>query len=427
MGIGSPILVVSRVLANPDPGLVCFWTLTLLALWRARSGDLGWWLLAGLAAGLALLSKYTAAFLAVTGVLLFVFDERLRLQLKRPGPHLAVLVAAIVFLPVVIWNVQNNFESFRFQTESRFEKGRLELHWLLHLVGGQFGLINPLLAVLLPGAILWQVRQRPRDPRVVVLLAGRLPLLLYLLTQSLWIQVKLNWLVPAYVPLLLRVVVWWSEAPASRWGRRIKTWAWHSMVWLQIVSLLAPLIRALPPPSGTSWSGWQEIAARAKYWEDIVEAEDGIEDNMFFFGADYRDSAQLGRCLAMLLPDTHHHGKVLGHVGADEDVMAQNVVGLPALQFDHWGSPAAHVGQNAIFVLPRPQDRGEILRLVTAQLRQRRDGRTPADPSTRCARLRHRHLCLPRLPRSSEGLRGCGSHREHVHGFHAASILTAVR
>ena len=89
VSMGCPILVVARCLANPDPPLVCFWTLTLLALWRARSGSYLWWAMAGVAAGLALLSKYTAAFLAVGGVAMLLFDPQLRRQLKRPAPYLA--------------------------------------------------------------------------------------------------------------------------------------------------------------------------------------------------------------------------------------------------------------------------------------------------------------------------------------------------
>lgn len=296
VSIGSPILVVAHVLANPDPPLVFFFTLTMLALWRARQGRLRWWILAGTAAGAALLSKYTAAFLAVAGLAMLVLDAPLRRQLRRPGPYVGVLVAALVFLPVVLWNLRNDFESFRFQTAHRFEAGSLTWRWFSELVGGQFGLLNPLLAVLLPWAVGWlALRARRLDARALLLLAFGLPLPTYMILQSLWIQVKLNWLTPAYVPLLLGVVVWWRESGVVSRHTNLLRATLASMLLLQILVPLAPLVRMLPPGSGSSWTGWRQIAERAEVWEDRIDPTDGIEGNCFFFAPDYRDAAQLGR------------------------------------------------------------------------------------------------------------------------------------
>jgi hypothetical protein len=47
-----------------------------------------------------------------------------------------------------------------------------------------------------------------------------------------------------------------------------------------------------------------------------------------------------------------------------EPTLAQNVVGQTALQFDHWAPPAARLGQDAIFVLPRPQGRSRFVELT---------------------------------------------------------------
>jgi hypothetical protein len=367
VSMGCPSLVVARCLANPDPPLVCFWTLTLLALWRARSGSFRWWAVAGVAAGLALLSKYTAAFLAVGGVGMLLFDPQLRRQLKRPAPYVAVVLAAVVFLPVVIWNVRNDFESFRFQTQGRFSRGSLGAKWFLELVGGQFGMFNPVLALLLPPSIWWLLhRLRSRDPRMLLLLGFGLPLPAYLLFQSLWIQVKINWLTPAYVPILLGIVVWWQESGAEQKYPRLLKWAAMSAVLLQVLLPLAPMIRLIPPGRGSSWTGWEEIAERADAWEDKVDGEDGIEGNIFFFAADYRDAAQLGRNLKI------HWGKERlvavppGVADGGESTLAQNVLGIDALQFDHWDSPKERIGQNAIFVLPRPEVRDGMVKQAEA-------------------------------------------------------------
>ena len=68
----SLLLGVGTVIMTPDSPLLFFWTATLWAMARLAAGGAGgWWLAAGLFAGLALDSKYTALFLWV-GVGLWV-------------------------------------------------------------------------------------------------------------------------------------------------------------------------------------------------------------------------------------------------------------------------------------------------------------------------------------------------------------------
>jgi hypothetical protein len=199
------------------------------------------------------------------------------------------------------------------------------------------------------------------DSRVLLLLAFGLPLPAYMLVQSLWIQVKVNWLTPAYVPLLIGVVLWWSRSGYPLRWPRLARWTVASFVLLQTLVLAAPLVRLVPPGRGSSWEGWDEIAERAEYWEDTIDVEDGREGNVFFFAADYRDAAQLGRNLELLWRKEGEHHLIAGHTDSGEPTLAQNVIGVKALQFDHWERPRWHVGQDAIFVLPRPAQRAAVL------------------------------------------------------------------
>lgn len=350
--LGIPMLAGTHFLANPDAPLVFFWTATLYALWRARDGALGWWLLAGLAAGSALASKYTAVFLAVNGVLLLLLDPAMRRQILRPGPWLAMVAALLPFTPVLLWNIGNDFESFRFQTEGRWQNAGLGLRWLWQCLGGQFLVANPVLAILAPATVLWLLRRaRSGDARALWLLCFALPMALYLAANSLFIQVKINWFAPVMVPLALGGVIWWRESrfAADHPGRARAARA--AVVGFAALGLAAPLMHLLPAMGGTPWSGWDQIAARAEHWEELVDAEDGIEGNMFFFAANYRDSAQLGRSLRRL---------EAGHAGPGEELestLSRNVFGQAALQFDHWDPPIQRIGQDAIFVLPHRAER----------------------------------------------------------------------
>jgi hypothetical protein len=45
--------------------------------------------------------------------------------------------------------------------------------------------------------------------------------------------------------------------------------------------------------------------------------------------------------------------------------LAQNVFGLRALQFDHWTSPKSRIGQDAVFVLPRAEQRDAMAAMAS--------------------------------------------------------------
>jgi 4-amino-4-deoxy-L-arabinose transferase-like glycosyltransferase len=359
LGYGVPMYAVLHFLANPDPPLCLFGAAVLLCLWRTRDGAIGWWVLAGLAAGGALLSKYSAVFLAVGGVLVLLFDPKMRSQLRRPGPWLGVAVAVVIFLPVLLWNWQHEWASFRFQTVGRLEKAQLGVHWLGEFLGGQIGVLNPGIVLLLPFVLAWLWRQaRQGDVRARWLLAFGVPPPVFCLVQAFRVQVKINWLLPAYLPLCIATVLWWTEGGGAAARPRLCAVAkWCLLVAIAIVPL-TPVMRLIPQNRGSSWSGWDRIGAAALHWQQQIDAEDGKPGNVFFFGSDYKDSAQLQRALT-----------VLGGGRLPAPVLAQNVFGKEALAYDYWEPPQAHVGEDAIYVLGRPGQRPEEIDKVKKRFR----------------------------------------------------------
>ncbi|MCX7016862.1 MAG: glycosyltransferase family 39 protein [Candidatus Sumerlaeota bacterium] len=109
-----PIFDAMCVLIEPDNSLLLFSVLTWLLFWKAlqRESSLGLWVLAGLAAGLALLSKLHAWALLppLYGTLLFSPSKR-RL-LRQAGPWLAVLAALVVVSPNFLWNSRHDWVTY---------------------------------------------------------------------------------------------------------------------------------------------------------------------------------------------------------------------------------------------------------------------------------------------------------------------------
>lgn len=77
------------------------------------SDDSRWWIAFGAVAGLALLTKYTVLALGL-GVVLGVVLTPLRRELARPWIYLGGLLALALFLPNLLWQVEQGFPSLEF-------------------------------------------------------------------------------------------------------------------------------------------------------------------------------------------------------------------------------------------------------------------------------------------------------------------------
>lgn len=87
----------------------------LYALPASGSRALGWWAAAGMCSGLALFAKYSAA-LTIGGAFLYLLTSRLhRRWLACAEPYIALVLALVVFSPVLMWNALHHWASFAFQ------------------------------------------------------------------------------------------------------------------------------------------------------------------------------------------------------------------------------------------------------------------------------------------------------------------------
>lgn len=172
------------------------------------------WLLAGLLAGLAMLSKYHGAFLiAGTFVFLLTWPPGRRL-LASPGPWLAAAIAIALFAPVIAWNVQHGAAGLLFQSDRVTTGVHPSLTQLAGNLAGQAAYLSPWLFA--PLIVVWfrALRQGPRAPQswYLALLASG-PIVFFTAAAALLHSLP-HWPMPGWLfvfPLL--------GAEAARWER----------------------------------------------------------------------------------------------------------------------------------------------------------------------------------------------------------------
>ena len=254
------LIAAGGFLAVPDAPASLFWLVCLCALHRAASHrSLAWWLLAGAAAGLAALSKYSALFLG-PGVLLWLLTSREgRAALRTPGPWLALVIAAGVFAPNVVWNAGHHWLTFTKQF-GRITPRRFQPASLLELLVGQALLFNVCMVAFLlrPGAL----RRAWEGPGRLVL-AATAPFFAYLLLHALHDRVQAHWPAPLYAGLALIAAVEAESAEGGRWRtvRRAAPWLGLGLAGVAAIIVAIPGLgeRLLADP-GRPLRGWRDFA-----------------------------------------------------------------------------------------------------------------------------------------------------------------------
>jgi len=109
--------IITGVFILPDSPQMFFWTASLFALSKlitSKKSVTIHWLLFGLLTGLTIMSKIHGLFIW-TGLMLYVILYR-RNWLSLPQLYLSMLVCLLVIAPFFVWNLQNNFITYRFHS-----------------------------------------------------------------------------------------------------------------------------------------------------------------------------------------------------------------------------------------------------------------------------------------------------------------------
>jgi len=219
----TPLLMLGSILMTIDPPLVLCWMWAVIAGWRALQPDSKTrdWLVAGMAMGLGFLCKYTAAAQIVCWAVWFAVHPPSRVQLKKAGPWLALLVFGLCTLPVVIWNSQHNWITLSDVggDAGLHSQWHPTLNYFIEFTGGEAGALNPVFFIAAVWALFAVWKRRTEKPLWIFLWCMSAPLFLGYWIYSFHSRVQINWIAAAVPPLFCLMAAYWSE---SKW--RVKPW-----------------------------------------------------------------------------------------------------------------------------------------------------------------------------------------------------------
>jgi 4-amino-4-deoxy-L-arabinose transferase-like glycosyltransferase len=245
---------VEMLAATPDmPSIVTSAAFVYFLAQVQATGNAKWWLGAGIAAGLGLLSKFSILFLGMGTLIWLAVDAPARRWLRTPWPHFSAALALVVFAPALVWQSQHHWMTFAFQF-GRVGGGHFTLRFLGEFLAAQLGLATPLIFILMAIG-LWRATRRGNanlgnDRLLLAVLAWTG--IAYFLEHSLHDRVQGNWPCFLYPVLAILAADAFVAAASSSEAVGLKKSGWRkiSMIAapLALVMLLAVYAQALFAP-----------------------------------------------------------------------------------------------------------------------------------------------------------------------------------
>ncbi|MDC0980341.1 glycosyltransferase family 39 protein [Bdellovibrionales bacterium] len=190
----TPLFGLGGMIITPDIPLMFFWSLSLYFLIQCRdkSSYLNFALL-GSALGLGFLAKYHIVVFVPLGFLWLYRESRLKIS-TIPPLLWSILWSLLFSSPVLIWNLQNEFLSFRFQLDHGLSESHWSPLWPLKYLSDQILIIFPTLLFLI-----LKPKTSPYAPLLKIMAWG--PLLFFFLA-TFKADSEANWPIASYPALL---------------------------------------------------------------------------------------------------------------------------------------------------------------------------------------------------------------------------------
>lgn len=394
----ASIYSIGSIIITPDVPLLFFWTLcVILALplgdlgkgrqkldnldngqqkivdlgnGRQKNMDFGYkggikhiwlWLLIGLFGGAGLISKYTMALYAL-GLIMGLLLVKRADHLKTAGPWLGILMALMVFSPVLIWNYRNNWLSFAFQSKHAFGGGGHGLKYTMELLGGQAVGLSPFVFLIMiimlfqetgPCFRAWKRGEINGEIRRKIMLLSFFyaPLFVFIIS-SFSGRVEANWPAPLWIGLFPLFGLWATKSK----GHRI--FAGLAIIFGALLSTLvlshahSGFLPISPKIDRTNeLLGWPQLARRIA--QLAGDPEYFLCDNPATIATNQDLSENSGYSAAqlpMIIASDHRLAGEVEYEFRNAKMLFEPIWQIEgAHRYDHWGDLSRLLGRSAIF------------------------------------------------------------------------------
>ena len=280
-----PVYFFFGLFMSPDAPLAACWAAALYFMHRiVVAGEPRAWLWLGVAIGLGMSSKYTMALLAAAIALFVLIDRPSRKWLARPEPYVAALIALALFSPAILWNWQQDWASFSFQSQDRLA-GKFSFS-LPRFVLNVIALLTPTGVLSVIALVVCREQLRSGFGRSQALLAWLtfFPIAVFAAISLARVS-KLNWTGPAWlglVPFMALLVTPGIESGVPRlmtWCRR----AWPPTIVLCLLfygaalQWLGPGLPGVSYPHNMHLIGWRDFGRDIELLAQRFERQTGRE------------------------------------------------------------------------------------------------------------------------------------------------------
>lgn len=266
----TPLFAAGAVLILHDSLLL---TITAAAWWlfvvivEQNRPRLWPWL--GVLCALGLYTKFSMVMAGAGFFVALLAHPRGRAHLRTPWPYLGALVTAVLFSPVLLWNVKHDWIARRAVSKLAFDPdlvGVARLNSLLDFIGGQLGVVTPVLAAIgiVAAVAVWRNRRSDEGRSRILLAVPALTILAYFFVNSLRAKIQANWPAAAWL-VLVPLAVDWTVRRVREGRSRARVWMTVAVltVLLPTVLLHVHVFRPLVPLKTDitdQFYGWEGLA-----------------------------------------------------------------------------------------------------------------------------------------------------------------------
>jgi 4-amino-4-deoxy-L-arabinose transferase-like glycosyltransferase len=343
------------------------------------------WLLLGALIGLATLSKVHGLYLWA-GFGGYILMHRIK-TLKQPFLYIGALVTICAVLPILYWNIDNEFITYKFHSKRVLHSGIQVASFFQQIIGEllyqnplvYFSCLIPLIQFKKLKAIFQKQHSFPyKEASVLALLLWlSLPLIFLFWGIALFNPTLPHWTGPGFIALFLLAGVYWSEASQKLIPKLIQ---WALGFFVVLVIGFIGLVHVSPVQLGSKSpenlgeynpindvTGWTQFSAEFKR---LVQKDDSINE--------------MQANAPILLSKWFPAGHILFYTARP---IQKQVIAIGAIEDVHkfaWlnqAQPGLQIGQDAYFIQPSniPFDPTNLIlpyfekmgKLDTIQIKQR--------------------------------------------------------